>query len=478
MKMIFENSTFKRIGLIFWGIICTVPILLSLFRSGVDCDSAYYICMGERISEGLVPYLDLQIGYTPLWFYIEALFKIIFQIPNGLYWPYLLLFYIVEVLTAYFFYRLLLSLKTSRTIAYFAAGLFLLIIHWLNGNSVLLEVPFLFWGLLASWLAIEWKDKSNWVFLLVGFLCACSFLTKQYGLGFFVLVLFLIIFLAKKNFKAISAYTIGYALPIIIVYIVFGNSFIDAVFANGYGTESAVSAGYDVSLIAKIKKIISGLVFYIKYICPIFLASFLFLYAAWKQERLANMIFAYCGVLGFAVQFYFTISHHYMIPLVPFGLIIMTEILTLKSNKILHYFKYVLIAFMICVAIYKTYYNRVYKLYIKRDIRTEQKILSNQVKRYIDEDKSLYIVHGGIYYLYFIGDILPPNINTIGYSFGPMGLNPEQCSEQICNADYVIRYSEDYPYESFFTDSLKHLLETYPVVAEFQDSTILLHKMK
>jgi hypothetical protein len=58
-----------------------------------------------------------------------------------------------------------------------------------------------------------------------------------------------------------------------------------------------------------------------------------------------------------------------------------------------------------------------------------------------------------------------------------MGLNTEKCVKQIKSADYVIRYSADYDFESYFTDSVKHMLEEYPVIAQFQDSTILLHKI-
>ena len=150
----------RNIIIVLWGVICTAPMLMSMIKSGVESDSAYYICMAERIIDGYIPYVDLCLGYTPLWFYIEAALKAIFQIPNGLYWPYLLLFYVFSLATAYFFYRFLLCIKTSSIISYFGAGLFLLITHWLNGNCVLLEIPFMFWGMLACWLSLEWKDKT------------------------------------------------------------------------------------------------------------------------------------------------------------------------------------------------------------------------------------------------------------------------------------------------------------------------------
>lgn len=474
-----NSSVIKRLFVVLWGIVCIIPIIMSLFKSGVECDSAYYICMAERITEGYTPYVDLCVSYTPLWFYIEATLKSVFQISNGLYWPYLLLFYVFSLATAYVFYRFLRCINTSPIVSYFAAGLFLLITHWLNGNCVLLEIPFMFWGMMACWLSLEWRNNSSWFYILVGVFCACSFLSKQFGLGFLVLGMYATIFIAKRDFKTVLMYIIGYILPIVICYLFFGKEFLSStILQNGYGTVAAVDAGYDISFIAKSRQYLEGLKFYLIYVCPIVVVSFLFLYNLWKQGRIANIIFAYCGILGFALQFFFASSEHYMIPLVPFGIITATEILSIKNNKYLQLVKGIAIVCLVCIALYKTYNNRVYKLYIKRDIRTEQQIFTNEIKKYVSNDDVLYIVHGGLYYLYFTADILPPNISTVGYSFGPMGLNTEQCINQIKSADYVIRYSADYPYESYFTDSVKCLLETYPLITQFGDSTILLHRIR
>ena len=128
------------------------------------------------------------------------------------------------------------------------------------------------------------------------------------------------------------------------------------------------------------------------------------------------------------------------------------------------------------VSTYKTYHNRVYKQYVKGTQRAEQLLLAQDVSPYIRSGEKLFVVHGGLYHLYFTSNLLPPNMETNGYSFGPLGLNERTAAEQINSADYVIRFSKDYPYESYFTDSLKHELEKYPAIS-LRDSAILLHKM-
>ena len=69
------HFTYRRIATIIWSVIVAIPLIISLCTSGVDCDSAYYICIAERVTEGYKPYIDLRFGYTPLWIYIEAAYK-------------------------------------------------------------------------------------------------------------------------------------------------------------------------------------------------------------------------------------------------------------------------------------------------------------------------------------------------------------------------------------------------------------------
>lgn len=477
-SLLLKNPYLKYMFYILGGIAVFLPIIWSLFRAGIDCDSAYFICISERITEGYVPYETIRIGYTPLWMYIMAAFKMLFHIPNGLYWPYLVFFYIFEIVGAYFLYKIIRRIGSSQEVAVFGAGLYLLIAHWLWGNCVLLEIPFLFWGLLSIWLALEWQDRKYWWYVFVGVLSAFAFLSKQFGLGFLVLDMYVILFMTKGGWKNIGCYLLGYMIPIILCHSIWGMEFWNATIFNGYGTTSAAAAGYDVSIMHKLDKIYSGTLFFLKFSCPALIFSVFFLYEAYKHHRLQNFIFAYCGIFGFALQFFYAEGYHYTIPLVPFGVILLTEIMTLETQKGLTWLKYFLVIITVCITLYKTYHNRVYKQYWKTDEIAGQISLSDKVKPFIADDETLFIVHGGIFHIYFCADILPPNISTIGYSFGPMGLNSKTCQEQIKSADWVLRLSADYPYESEFTDSLKHVVETYPVIWQSPDSGVLLHKMK
>lgn len=460
------------------ALVVAIPIIGSILTSGVDCDSAYYICIAERITEGYVPYETIRIGYTPLWMYIMAAFKMLFHIPNGLYWQYLLLFYTFQIAGAYFLYRLIRCLDIKKSIALFSGWLYLLMSHWMQGNDVLLEVPCMTFCILACWLVLEFKDKGWWHYIWIGCLATCSFLVKQYGLGTFALCLYLMLFISKCNWKQFLAFIVGYMIPICLCLLIWKDAFVHSILMNGYGTQTAVDAGYDTSLSQKMQSILSALNYFCYMVCPVVYVGWLFAPLAYCKKRLAQLIFAYCGILGYSLVFYFSGGGlHYFQNLLPFAVLLIAELLHITKDTNWKYSVYVMVVWVVFVSGYKTYYNRVHKQYVKGTQRIDQQELSRDIRQYVKDDETIFIVHGGLYHLYFTADMLPPNMNTIGYSFGPLGLNEHTAMKQIQAADWVIRFSRDYEFERFFTDSLKHELEKYPVIC-LRDSAILLHKMR
>ena len=476
IKKILDNRYVAGAICALMALVVIIPIIGSILKSGVDCDSAYYLCMAERIVDGYIPYIDLSLGYTPLWLYIEAGYKLLFHIPNGIYWPYLILFYAFQIAGAYFLYRLARSMDIKKSVALFAGWLYLLMSHWMQGNAVLLEIPCMTFCILACWLVIEYKDKDWYHYLWIGALAACSFLVKQYGLGTFALCLYMMLFISKCNWKQFVAFVVGYMLPILICIILFGDAFIQHVLLNGYGTQSAEIAGYDTTFIYKMRSMLGVLNYFCYLACPVVYIGWLFAPLAYRQRRVPQLVFAYCGILGYSLVFYFSGGGlHYFQNLLPFAVLLVAELLHITKDTKWKYVMYVMVAWVVLVSGYKTYHNRVYKQYIKGTQRIEQQALAYEVRRYVKEER-LFVVHGGLYHLYFTADVMPPNLKTIGYSFGPLGLNERAAGEQIHSADWVIRFSLDYDFESFFTDSLKNELEQYPAIS-LRDSAILLHKM-
>lgn len=451
-----------------------IPIIGSLVNMYIDCDSAYYLSMVERILEGYVPYKTLNLGYTPLWFYITAGIKYILQIPNGVYEPFLFIHYLYQIGCAYFIFKLGKEFKIKSIISIFSAFLFILMTHWLNGNAVLLEMPSMFFGLMSCYFVLKYQDKSILNYWWIGFICSGAFLCKQFGFGFLPLVLYLILFVNKDNKlnKSISLF-LGYSISIIICFIIWGEDFIPLIFSK-YGTTSAEAAGYDISLSAKLMQIISNCLYHIKRINPTICLSFLFIPFFIKENKWKEYLFCLCGFFGFMLQFYFVKGGlHYQLYTIPFSIMIIALLLSLQTKRWQKTCILFFLGITLVLSLYSTYNNRVYKLYIKSNKRQEQLNCSQWLIKQVEEDKKLFIVHGGLFYNYYQTGIMPGNMSTIGYSFGPLGLDEEKCRTQIDSADYILRFTKDYPYESYFTSNLKEKCEQMPTI--YYDDEIVLH---
>lgn len=465
-----------RLSLLIIGLIITiVPIIGSLLNMYIDCDSAYYLSMVERISEGYVPYRTLNLGYTPLWFYIATIYKLLFNIPIGIYEPYLFLHYIFYVGCAFLIYKILQIFKFRKELCLFTSFLFVLMTHWLNGNAVLLEIPSMFFGLMSCYLVLKYQETESVLhYLWIGGICACSFLCKQFGLGFLPLALYLIIFFNNDSrIKKSIFLLIGYSIPIIACFIIWGKEFIPLIL-SGYGTTSAESAGYDVSIQAKLMQIIGNCIYHFKRINPIIILSLLFVPVIFKQKKWKEYLFCLCGLLGFMLQFYFVKGGlHYQLYTIPFSVMVIAILLSLNLKRWQKIIIYIFAGITITLTLYSTYNNRVYKLYIKSDLKQEQIDCAKWISENTEEGKTLFIVHGGLFYNYYLTNTLPANISTIGYSFGPLGLNKNECRQQIDSADYILRFTKDYPYESFFTSDMKAKCEDMPSI--YYNDEIVLH---
>lgn len=472
--MLKKDLILKKVVLGVGIIITLVPIIGSILKMNIHCDSAYYLSMVERISEGYIPYKTLCLGYTPLYIYISTLYKWLFNIPVGIYEPYLFLHYIFQVGCAFFIYKILESFNCKKKVSLSTSFLFILMTHWLDGNAVLLEMPSMFFGLMSCYLVIKYQDKSVLHYLWIGGICACSFLCKQFGLGFLPLAIYLIILYNNDNkINKSICLLFGYFIPIITCFIIWGDDFIPLIFSD-YGTTSAELAGRDVTIQTKLLQIIDNFIYHIKRINPTIILSFIFIPSILKLHKWREFLFCLCGILGFMLQFYFVGGGlHYQLYTIPFSVMVIPMLLSLDVMKWQKMFIYVFVSITLFLSLYSTFYNRVYKIYIKSDLKQEQINCAKWINENIDEGKTLFIVHGGIFYNYYLTNILPTNISTIGYSFGPLGLNENECSQQIDSADYILRFIKDYPYESFFTPAMKAKCEEMPTI--YYNNEIVLH---
>lgn len=427
-------------------LIALIPAILAIFFAPIPPDSGYYLSIIEGISKGYDPYSDLNFGYTPLVVYLGAIIKRLFSV--GLYYePYLILHFSIQFATAFLVYKICHILIGDKNRSGFAAILFILMSHWNEGNGFLLETPSLFFGLFSIYLMILNPTKMQ-SFFLIGFLSSLSFLSKQYGLGFLFLAI-INLMINKRGVNSFIFVLLGFSIPVLICLIIWGQKFVPVLYGGGYGTNNELLnrlTGYLINLKELLFNILPPLLVAMSY--SIFKLKN-------KKDRNLN-IFLLFGIFGFMLQFLIAPFPHYYLYVIPFGIIYVFYIYS-KSSQFKIIFG-ILIALTFCNSFNNTYRKIVYREYIKKnELKHDQYLLADKILENISENDNLYITEGTLMPQFFLTGILPPNLKTIGYSFG-IALSPKTHLEQIKSADYILKYKESYDYFNLSSKESENLL--------------------
>ncbi len=449
-------------------VIAIIPIILSLWRGGIGyCDSCYYLLYVGKIAEGYIPYKTIGLGYTPLWFYLmyalSAPLGISFQNPEYfLFWHYCFV-----LANAYFVYLITKYFSQHKYSPLFASWLFLILTHCTRGNFILLEMPCVFWGLLASVLILYHRKKSDLWYMVYGVIAACSLLTKQYGFGYFALCILLMLF-DEKKVKRISLFCCGYMIPVAACFAYWGQDLLPVIFSS-YGTKSAVEAGRDVSFLHIIKVLLRLFKNFLVYTLPAWGAIILYIATPLKDKtKIREWLYCISGFCGFWMTFVF--SHnapHYLIYIAPFVTILMGIITSHDAAKFKKWILYSLIIFNAGLLVSRLYINNVYNHYIKNGMAGQYayyQTMADKVAEYADDDDVVWFVHAGIFHTYYFGYFMPPNIKEYGYSFGPLAISEEKAIKNIQASDYVVYTDGVKLHAPYFTDSVYSLLRKYKTI--------------
>ncbi len=464
----FKNSVLENkivIAIWFFGlaILAIIPSVFAVLHAPIDPDSSYYLSVVERMNEGLVPYVDFPLQYTPVVFYLMLFFKQVFSIGIN-YEFFLTIHFILQFFCALLVYKISLLLINRKDYSFYAALLFILASHWNGGNAFLMETPSLFFGLLAIYLAFKPSIKLI-VYIFIGILVSMSFLSKQYGLGFLGLLIYML-FYNDKKWKQLSYLLLGFILPILICVLIWGNGLYSLI-SGGYGVQRTFLEGF-YSILGR------ALYFFIR-IYPVLIVGVLYLPSILKnaeKHEIKSITMLIFGIFGFMLQFYFAPFSHYYLYIIPFASILSFVMLT-RISKYKWFFSASLIV-TILLSVYSTYSNRVYKIYyINHDIKENQYRLAKQILSRVDINKTLYVADIGLMSQYYLTNLLPPNLKTLGYALG-MGVTEPVYLKQIKAADYVLKFKKEYPDFNLNSPAVKFELKKRKIIGI--DNEIILYK--
>ena len=485
MKEFFENKIVQwTLGVL--GVLSVLVLIVGSFFNSMDVDTAIILTEMERIAEGYVPYKTMHLNYPPLWFYINVALKWLFHMPYGCYPFYLAVHWLYAIGCASCLYYISRRLGASKYISTFVAWLFFVVTHWPQGNEILFEIPSVFWGLLAISLYYKCQDKHPVWQIIVGAIACCSFLTKQFGAGFLMLVLWLIVTSSSENkWKQVGCFLLGYCLPLLICLACWGTDIFQSILFNGYGTEAMDAYwGKETTLVSKLARLWGNLLYFCNRLVPIVYAALLLLPVMFKQGKWREALFCFFGIGGFLLQYFFVHGgHHYYLYMIPFALLLIPVMLSLDLNKYVRGVVWVVIALTAVLGAYSAYHNRVWKRYMhggKQDYENQWK-MGKKVADIVQDGETIFIPHGGLCYLYYTANLYPSCMAEIGYGVGPMEVTVESAAKWTANADYVLHFSREMmynlwqgrDYEYFYTDSIQQYVDLFP--SDTLDKEIVLH---
>ena len=457
------------------GVLSVLVLIIGSFFNSMDVDSAIILVEMERIAEGYIPYKTMHLNYPPLWFYINVALKWLFRVPYGCYPFYLAVHWLYAIGCASCLYYISRKWGASKYISAFVAWLFFVVSHWPQGNVVLFEIPSVFWGLLSISLFLKCKDSHPAWQIIVGALACCSFLTKQFGAGFLLLVLWLIVTSANSNkWKQTGYYLLGYSMPLLICLACWGTDIYQSILFNGYGSDTMDAYwGKETTFASKIMRIWDNLFAFTNRIAPVIYIALILLPIIFKQDKWREALLCFFGIGGFLLQFFFVHGGlHYFQYMIPFALLLIPIVCTLNLNKYVRLIAYMVIGWTAVLGIYSAYHNRVWKVYLrngKQEYENQWKF-GKQIADIVQDGETVFIPHGGTCYVYYTANLYPSCMAEIGYGVGPMELDIEHAAKWVANTDYVLHFTRKMMYdlyqgkdfEYFYNDSIQQYVDQFP----------------
>ena len=168
--------------------------VLAAFCSVENPDIYYYMGCVRLLLDGKIPFLDFNIAYTPLSFYMASLPASIFGTGNTAALAYN---FFLAFVNAGLLYYLLRKNVQDKALCLFSTAYYLISIFFLDGTCYMLEPYVMFWGLLS--LIVQRRDNLPAMFV-AGICSFMAFWSKQYGLGFIALnIAFLLLQWARRT---------------------------------------------------------------------------------------------------------------------------------------------------------------------------------------------------------------------------------------------------------------------------------------
>ncbi len=431
------NETKFKIAIV--GLFLTFGVFdiinFSVFDGGVD--SGYYLSTArDWVKLGRVPNFGTYNAYTPLGVMLYAVPFLIVDSPDIILFLllnlciYLVSFILFLRISDLFFGKSIWTIVLSLSFLYNTHGIV---------NDIKLENLALVFGLLIVNVftgLIYSKDKENdkswWVkeAIIIGFLCALSFLTKQYGglsLVFSVLIVFVLFY--ERRIKLIATIIVSFFL-ILVAYLILqflGGLSFQTIYiqlkgefnlqCNGsiYGQKNIINLLKGVKYYKFDGIVFCGLLVLIYIVKSLVNQNTKKIHNVHMHKKMVLFIFVFIISL---IPFYLQIYPHYKFFGVPFiyftSMLILNEVISVSDNFNLSSMAKLIGIFTLCMSLYGSvrWFQQYESLVLKKGLSLN---LENKINSKLKKGTLVHCLQNRK--LWFKCEFVSPFPETIGYGY-------------------------------------------------------------
>ena len=443
-----NDKTIKASFMVFsilLAMIAIVKMVFSLFMLDINADAAYYLGVSRLILEGNMPFIDFPPGYTPLSFYIMAVPIAVFGTSFTIA---LVCLYLLHIANSGIIYKIIRQNNGDKLMASYFSVLSLLLCLGTDGYRYVLEPFVLFFGLLA--LYILKKGGFKWI-VLSGFLCFCSFWSKQYGLGFICLAISALLLEGgmNKTFFFKSAYLMmGFFVGMVLFVLFFLVQGVDPLSLLSLSGSSYERDG------------ISGLIgggFSLLITVPLLLVAIITMFTKLKDARnISLLIVSFFGVFGFMLQCYVRFYAHYLMLAMPFAVLMLYACFdAFKSEKLK---KIYTILLLLSTLIPFYFASKSVVAVIEENAREKQEVSAKAISDIVPNgSKDVYCAMDLLPFMH-LNTYDPPLIRKYGMSNGFVR-DSDEAAELIHAAYYCMISERDFEKKNKYTPEVLNCLK-------------------
>lgn len=213
----------KQKILILLSILFLLFYIYSLSISPYGVDHGYYVSVSKCLAEGMIPWKDFQLIYTPLGMYFMAIPYMVGGLGLSSAWAQAV-FFLFIVGTAVLVYYILSEFDLKNSTKWLSVLFYLMLYYSSDTLSVELEPFAVFWCLLGVLFLLKFnKQEKGTLYLYGAGLCATlSFLSKQYGVIILLVYICMLLLGKRKRIMNIGILCSSSLISVLVYYVWMG----------------------------------------------------------------------------------------------------------------------------------------------------------------------------------------------------------------------------------------------------------------